>query len=63
MHDRGGFLRALAALVLKLPATLAGIARDLPAARAHVALIVLGVQGLAGTADGRFVGAVDARPA
>jgi signal transduction histidine kinase len=58
LEDLGtrGFWRACAALVLKLPATLAGIAAICIPLGISVALIVLGVQGVAGTADGRFVG-------
>jgi signal transduction histidine kinase len=58
LEDLGtrGFWRACAALVLKLPATLAGIAAICIPLGLTVALIVLGVQGVAGTADGRFVG-------
>jgi signal transduction histidine kinase len=58
LEDLGtsGFWRACAALVLKLPATLAGIAAICVPLVITIALIVLGVQGLTGAGDGRFVG-------
>jgi signal transduction histidine kinase len=54
-HDRPGFYRALALLVLKLPVTLAAIALAAVPALLVVGLLALGVEGLRGGQD-RVVG-------
>jgi signal transduction histidine kinase len=58
LEDLGtrGFWRAVAALVLKLPATVAGIVAICTPLAITVTLATLGVEGLAGAGDGRFVG-------
>jgi signal transduction histidine kinase len=48
VHDRSGFLRALALLVLKLPVTLAALVLAAAPALLVVALLALGVAGLGG---------------
>jgi signal transduction histidine kinase len=50
------FWRACAALALKLPATAAGVLAICVPLGIAAALAVLGVRGVAGTADGEFVG-------
>ena len=55
VHDRSGFYRALALLVLKLPVTLAAIALAVVPALLVVALLALGAEGIGGQGD-RIVG-------
>jgi len=62
VHDRGGFLRALVLLVLKLPVTLLALALVALPVLLVVALVALGVEGLGGDAD-RVVGAWTLGPA
>jgi signal transduction histidine kinase len=55
VHDRSGFYRTLALLLLKLPVTLVAIVLAAAPALLVVALLVLGIEGLGGERD-RIVG-------
>ena len=57
LHDRAGFLRALALLLLKLPVTLAALALAAVPALLVVALVALGIEGLSGGGEGGRGGA------